>query len=277
MKISFLGGGNMAVALIGGMLAKGHRAGDIQVAEHHPESRERLAARFGVRAVAGLDDEALACNVLLLAVKPQQMQDALAPLAGRLGPQLVVSIAAGLRMADISLWLGGHRRLVRCMPNTPALIGAGVTGLVADPSVDAAGRAAAEAILAAVGDVVWIPDEARMDAVTALSGSGPAYVFHFIEALEAAGSGLGLEPATARRLAIGTVLGAARLAAEGGEAPSVLRERVTSKGGTTEAALKQMAADGFLPLVARALQAAAARGRELGDELGGERRGRDAG
>lgn len=262
----------MAAALIGGLLAKGYSPGDMQVAELNAESRERLAQRFGVRAVPALDDQALACDVLLLAVKPQQMRDALAPLAGRLGPQLVVSIAAGLRMADISRWLGGHRRLVRCMPNTPALIGAGVTGLVADPSVDAVGRSAAEAILAAVGDVVWIPDEARMDAVTALSGSGPAYVFHFIEALEAAGSELGLEPATARRLAIGTVLGAARLAAEGGEAPSVLRERVTSKGGTTEAALKQMGADGFLPLMARALQAAEARGRELGDQLG-----RDAG
>jgi pyrroline-5-carboxylate reductase len=272
MKITFLGGGNMAVALIGGLLAKGFAAADIQVAEHHPETRERLVHKFGLRAVSTLDAAALACDVLLLAVKPQQMRDALAPLAGRLGPQLVVSIAAGLRMADLSRWLGGHRRLVRCMPNTPALIGAGVTGLCADPSVDDAGRAAAEAILAAVGDVVWVEEEAQMDAVTALSGSGPAYVFHFIEALEAGGCGLGFDSATARRLAIGTVLGAARLAAESGEAPATLRERVTSKGGTTEAALRQMDADGFLPLVARALQAAEARGRELGEQLG-----RDAG
>jgi pyrroline-5-carboxylate reductase len=276
MKITFLGGGNMAVALIGGLQARGYAASDIQVAEHHPESRERLARKFGVRAIPALDDSALACEVLLLAVKPQQMREALAPLAGRLGPQLVVSIAAGLRMADISRWLGGHRRLVRCMPNTPALIGAGVTGLVADSSVDEAGRAAAEAILAAVGDAVWITDEAQMDAVTALSGSGPAYLFHFIEALEAAGCGLGFDPATARRLAIGTVLGAARLAAESEESPATLRERVTSKGGTTEAALARMDADGFLPLIARALQAATERGRELGDELGGEHRGRDA-
>lgn len=277
MNISFLGGGNMAVALIGGLLAKGFAPGDIQVAEHHPESRERLAQKFGVRAVPALDDAALACDVLLLAVKPQQMHSALAPLAGRLDRQLVVSIAAGLRMADISRWLGGHRRLVRCMPNTPALIGAGVTGLVADPSVDEAGRAAAEAVLAAVGEAVWIADEAQMDAVTALSGSGPAYVFHFIEALEAGGIGLGFDAATARSLAIGTVLGAARLAAQSEESPAVLRERVTSKGGTTEAALAQLAADGFLPMMARALQAAAARGRELGDELGGKHRSRDAG
>jgi pyrroline-5-carboxylate reductase len=276
MKITFLGGGNMAVALIGGLLAKGYAAGDIQVAEHHPESRERLAQKFGVRVVPTLDDAALACDVLLLAVKPQQMRDALSPLSGRLGSQLVVSIAAGLRMADISRWLGGHRRLVRCMPNTPALIGAGVTGLCADSSVDEAGRAAAEAILAAVGDAVWIADEAQMDAVTALSGSGPAYVFHFIEALEAGGRDLGFEADTARRLAVGTVLGAARLAAESGESPATLRERVTSKGGTTEAALAQMATDGFVPLIARALRAAAARGCELGDELGGEHRGPDA-
>jgi pyrroline-5-carboxylate reductase len=268
MKISFLGGGNMANALIGGLLAKGYAAGDIQVAELGAEGRERLSSRFGVRAVPALDDAALACDVLLLAVKPQQMREALAPLAGRLGPQLVVSIAAGLRMADLSRWLGRHRRLVRCMPNTPALIGAGITGLCADPSVDEAGRAAAEAVLAAVGEVVWIADEAQMDAVTALSGSGPAYVFHFIEALEAAGCGLGFDAATARCLALGTVLGAARLAAESGESPATLRERVTSKGGTTEAALKQMAADGLLPLVARALAAAEARGRELGDQLG---------
>lgn len=268
MKITFLGGGNMATALIGGLLAKGYAASDIQVAEHHPESREGLARKFGVRAIPALDDAALACEVLLLAVKPQQMRDAVSPLAGRLGSQLVVSIAAGLRMADISRWLGGHRRLVRCMPNTPALIGAGITGLCADPSVDEAGRVAAEAILAAVGEVVWVADEALMDAVTALSGSGPAYVFHFIEALEAAGCGLGFDAATARRLAIATVLGAARLAAESKEPPAVLRERVTSKGGTTEAALTQMATDDFLPMVARALRAAEARGQELGVQLG---------
>lgn len=268
MKISFLGGGNMANALIGGLLAKGYAAGDIQVAELGAEGRERLVQQFGVRAVPALDDAALACDVLLLAVKPQQMREALAPIAGRLSRQLVVSIAAGLRMDDISRWLGGHRRLVRCMPNTPALIGAGITGLVADPSVDEAGRAAAEAVMAAVGEVVWVAEEGQMDAVTALSGSGPAYVFHFIEALEAAGCGMGFDGPTARRLAIGTVLGAARLAAQSDESPATLRERVTSKGGTTEAALGQMAEDGFMALMARALQAAEARGRALGEQLG---------
>lgn len=268
MKISFLGGGNMAIALIGGLLQRGFAPSDIQVVELLPSARDTLVARFGVRAAAAPDAEVLGCDVLVLAVKPQQMRDALAPLAGRLAGPLVVSIAAGLRLEDISRWLGGYQRLARCMPNTPALIGAGITGLYADPSVDAAGREAAGRVLSAVGEVVWVEDEASMDAVTALSGSGPAYVFHFIEALEAAGRTMGFDDGTARRLAVATVLGAARLAADSPDAPAVLRERVTSKGGTTAAALAQMDADGFLPLVERAVLAAEARGRELGAGLG---------
>jgi pyrroline-5-carboxylate reductase len=196
------------------------------------------------------------------------MKAALAPLAGRLTEQVVVSIAAGLRIADMSRWLGGYRRFVRAMPNTPALIGAGVTGLFADPSVGQAGRNAAERVLAAVGSTVWINDEAQMDAVTALSGSGPAYVFHFIEALEAAGASMGFGTATARRFAIDTVLGAAKLAAGSDEPPGVLRERVTSKGGTTEAALASMASSGVFEAIVRAVRAAEARGRELGEQLG---------
>jgi pyrroline-5-carboxylate reductase len=196
-----------------------------------------------VRAVEAIDDAALACDVLVLAVKPQQLRAAVAPIAGRLDRQLVVSIAAGLRLADIGRWLGGHGKLVRCMP-TPALIGAGITGLFADASVDAAGRAAAEGAgggrLHRVG-----ADEAQIDGVTAISGSGPAYVFHFIECLQASGEALGFDADTARKLAIDTVLGAARLAAGSAESPAVLRERVTSKGGTTAAALASMAADGF--------------------------------
>jgi pyrroline-5-carboxylate reductase len=268
MNITFLGGGNMAAALIGGLVDKGFAGSAMQVVDLQAENRERLAQRFGVRAVEALDDAALACDVLVLAVKPQQMRAALAPLAGRLGGQLVVSIAAGLRVADLSRWLGGHRRLVRCMPNTPALIGAGVTGLFADPAVDGAGRDAAERVLSAVGSTVWIADEAQMDAVTAISGSGPAYVFHFIEALQAAGSGFGFDEATARKLAIDTVLGAARLAADSPEPAALLRERVTSKGGTTEAALNSLAAAGWHDALVAAVRAAEARGRELGDQLG---------
>lgn len=271
MKISFLGGGNMAAALIGGMVERGFAASDIQVVELDEGNRARLQQRFGVRACATLDDQLLACDALVLAVKPQQMKSALQPLAGRLVTQLVISIAAGLRLADLGRWLGVERpytRLVRCMPNTPALIGAGITGLVADPSVDAAGRDLAERVLAAVGSTVWLDDESRMDAVTGVSGSGPAYVFHFIEALEAAGLAQGFEPATARKLAIDTVLGAARLAAASDESPAVLRERVTSKGGTTAAALAHLAAAGWHDIVVGAVAAATARGRELGDELG---------
>lgn len=272
MKISFLGGGNMAAALIGGMLERGFAPGAIQVIELSDANRAQLSARFGVRTTATADAGALACDVLVLAVKPQQMKAALAPLAGRLVRQLVISIAAGLRLADLGRWLGRpgqpYVRMVRCMPNTPALIGAGVTGLYADPSVDAAGREAADGILAAVGSTVWIDDETQMDAVTGVSGSGPAYVFHFIEALEAAGRMQGFDEATARRLAIDTVLGAARLAAASDEAPSVLRERVTSKGGTTEAALAHLAGAGWHDTLVAAVAAATARGAALGDELG---------
>lgn len=272
MKITFLGGGNMAAALIGGMVERGFDADDIQVIDPGDEARARLGERFGVRAVAAVDEPALACEVLVLAVKPQQMKAALAPLAGRLGAQLVISIAAGLRLVDLGRWLGQegapHTRLVRCMPNTPALIGAGVTGLYADPAVDAAGRAAAERILSAVGSVVWVATEAAIDGVTAVSGSGPAYVFHFIEALEAAGRAQGFDAAAARRLALDTVLGAARLAAASDEAPALLRERVTSRGGTTEAALASLAAAGWHDELIAAVQAAAVRGRELGEQLG---------
>lgn len=268
LSISFLGGGNMAAALIGGLVERGFAATSLQVVDLAPECCERLTSRFGVRAVGTVDEAFLACDVLVLAVKPQHMKAALTPLAGRLGRQLVVSIAAGLRIDDIARWLGGHRLLVRAMPNTPALIGAGITGLCADASVDAAGRTAAARVLAAVGSVVWIADEVQMDAVTAVSGSGPAYVFHFIEALEAAGCALGFDAPTARRLAIETVLGAARLAADADEAPAVLRQQVTSKGGTTAAALASLQASGVFEAIVRAVQAAEARGRELGDELG---------
>lgn len=272
MKITFLGGGNMAAALIGGMVERGFAAAGIQVVELGEEARQRLGDRFGVRTVAAFDDGALSCDVIVLAVKPQQMRAALAPVAGRLAGQLVISIAAGLRIGDLARWLGGdgapYARIVRCMPNTPALIGAGVTGLYADPAVDAAGREAAAHILSAVGSVVWVGDEAAIDGVTAVSGSGPAYVFHFIEALEAAGRKQGFDEQAARRLAIDTVMGAAKLAAASDEPPGVLRERVTSKGGTTEAALASLAAAGWHDALVAAVQAAATRGRELGEQLG---------
>jgi pyrroline-5-carboxylate reductase len=270
VKITFVGGGNMASALIGGLLAKGAKRRDLCVVEPVPAARRRLAARFKVRVSAAPDARALACDTLVLAVKPQDMRAACAPLAGRLGRQLVVSIAAGIRLRDLSRWLGGHRRLVRCMPNTPALIGAGITGLHAPAAVSAAERRRAERVLGAVGATVWVGDEALLDPVTAVSGSGPAYVFWFLEQLAAAGESLGLAPEASRRLALQTVLGAAQLAARSKEPPGVLRERVTSKGGTTAAALAVFDEAKLAAGFRRAVEAASRRGTELGEQLGGD-------
>lgn len=269
MKILFLGGGNMANALIGGMVKQGFTAADIHVIDPGSEARERLSASYAVNCHADAKTAPNAPDILVLAVKPQQMQEAVAPLAGKLGDALVVSIAAGLGMAALSRWLGGHRRIVRCMPNTPALIGAGITGLCALPEVDAAGKAAADRVLRAVGNTVWIDDETQMDGVTAISGSGPAYVFLFIEALQQAAAELGFTPEQGRQLAIETVQGAAALAAASDEPASLLRERVTSKGGTTAAALDAMAAHGVKDGIVAGCLAAEARGRELGKLLGG--------
>ncbi|WP_374325029.1 pyrroline-5-carboxylate reductase [Azonexus sp.] len=270
MKILFLGGGNMANALIGGMVKQGFAATDIHIIDPGSEARQRLAESYGVSCHAAAGDAPVAPDVLVLAVKPQQMREAVAPLVGRLGEALVVSIAAGLGMAALARWLGDHRRIVRCMPNTPALVGAGITGLCALPEVDAAGRALAERVLQAVGSTVWIDDEAQMDGVTALSGSGPAYVFLFIEALQQAASELGFSAEQGRQLAIETVRGAAALAAASNDPASLLRERVTSKGGTTEAALQVMLARGVKDGIVAGCLAAEARGRELGKLLGGD-------
>jgi pyrroline-5-carboxylate reductase len=268
MKIAFLGGGNMAAALIGGLLAKGYPAADLSVVEVVPQARDNLTARYKVHVSAAPDPATLAADTIVLAVKPQDMRTAVAPLAGRLSTQMVVSIAAGIRLEDLSRWLGGHARLVRVMPNTPALVGEGMAGLFARPEVSAEERARAEAILGAVGKTVWVDDEALIDPVTAVSGSGPAYVFYFIESLEKAGVELGLTAEAARALAIQTFVGAAKLAAESPDAPGVLRERVTSKGGTTEAALKVFAAEDIAGSIGRALKAASDRGAELGQILG---------
>ncbi|MBI5861799.1 MAG: pyrroline-5-carboxylate reductase [Rhodocyclales bacterium] len=268
MRITFIGGGNMAIALIGGLKKQGFSAAGIQVVEPSEAARQRLTDAFGVRCAAAVDAAALACDALVLAVKPQQMKEAVAVFAGALTNQLVVSIAAGLRLADIARWLGGYSRLVRTMPNTPALIGAGVTGLYAGPGVDREGRAQAEKILGAVGATLWLDDEEKMDAVTAVSGSGPAYVFYFIEAVEAAARNLGLDVATARALTVETFLGAARLAAQSSEPVTALRERVTSKGGTTEAALLAFGASGVAAAIEQGIRAAHRRGQELGNMLG---------
>lgn len=268
MTLVFIGGGNMAHALIGGLVAQGAKRSSITVVEPRAAARRRLAARFKVRTCAAPDARLLAADTFVLAVKPQDMRAAAAPLADRLRGKLVISIAAGIRLADLARWLGRGARLVRCMPNAPALIGAGVTGLYAPAGVGAAERRRAERILGAVGETVWVRNERLLDPVTAVSGSGPAYVFWFIEQLAAAGEALGLAPGTSRKLALQTVLGAARLAAGSKEPPSVLRERVTSKGGTTAAALAVIEQARLAAGLRRAIEAASRRGAELGEELG---------
>jgi pyrroline-5-carboxylate reductase len=266
--IAFIGGGNMARSLIGGLLARGVAPESIVVSEPHAELRAALASEFGVRVREDNVAAARGARVLLLAVKPQVMRRVCDDLAGRLGDTLVVSIAAGITCSQLRRWLRHDGGIVRCMPNTPALIGAGASGLFATPATDAAQRRTAERLLGAAGLCVWLDDEARMDAVTALSGSGPAYVFLLAEAMQAAGVELGLPPDAARALTRQTLLGAARMLDESGEEAATLRTRVTSPGGTTQAALESFEADGFRPMVARALAAAERRGGELSRQLG---------
>ena len=268
MRIAFLGGGNMASALIGGLLKKGVDASSISVVEVSPAARERLAARHGVRASSAPEAATQKADTLVLAVKPQDMRPAAEALAGVARGKLVVSIAAGVRLEALSRWLGGHRKLVRCMPNTPALIGAGISGLYALPEVSPDERKRAEAVLAAVGEVVWLTEERLLDPVTAVSGSGPAYVFWFIEQLAESAKKMGIPADAASKLALHTVLGAARLAAGSEESPAELRKNVTSKGGTTEAALKVFDEEQLAQRFARALEAASRRGADIGAELG---------
>jgi pyrroline-5-carboxylate reductase len=268
MKVTFVGGGNMGAAIIGGLVARGFAATDITVIEPGEAARESLAARFGVVVREAAGPAPVAADTLVLAVKPQQMREAVLPLRPLEPSTVVVTIAAGIRIADLSRWLGGHAAIVRAMPNTPALVHAGVTGLFAPPAVGAEGRRRAESLLGAVGETVWLPEEGDLDAVTAVSGSGPAYVFYFIEALERAGRELGLAPEAARKLALATFAGATRLALERGEDPAVLRAQVTSKGGTTERAVVEMDKAALMARFVEAVKAACARSRELGDQLG---------
>jgi pyrroline-5-carboxylate reductase len=266
LKIAFLGGGNMASALIGGLIAKGADARSITVIEVSPSARERLAARYPVQIATAPTASVSRSEVLVLAVKPQDAKAALASIT--INKQLVLSIAAGITLGAISRWLGAYRKLVRCMPNTPALIGAGIAALYALPEVAAEEKAKAESILAAVGEVVWVAEERLLDPVTAVSASGPAYVFWFIEQLAASAEGLGLSKDVARRLALHTVLGAGKLAAASNDSPAELRRQVTSKGGTTEAALKVFDEEKLAERLRRAIEAASLRATQLGKELG---------
>lgn len=257
----------MASALIAGLVRGGTAPVDIHVVELDAGQRKRLADAYGV--VTG-DDVLSACaaDVIVLAVKPQHLAAALAPLRERTGPALIVSVAAGVRGADIARWLGGQARVIRAMPNTPALIGAGITALVAATAVTRADRDAAQTILGATGQTLWVDNEDEIDAVTGVSGSGPAYVFRFIEAMMDAAQQVGLSAEQARTLVLATFDGATRLAMQSDEPPSVLRERVTSKGGTTAAALERLEVRGVGAAIGEAVVAARDRARAMADEFG---------
>lgn len=268
MNICFIGGGNMAAAIIGGLLTAQYAVSEqLRVVEINADNRSKLQNDFKVQATAELAAGVSGSSVIVLAVKPQQLRDVCAQLAPLLSGQLVVSIAAGIRTADLARWLG-TRNIVRAMPNTPALVREGVTGLYALPEVGQVHKDISKSILDAVGRCVWLDEEAQLDAVTAVSGSGPAYVFYFIEAMQQAGCELGLNDATARALAIDTFRGAVALAYNSKDDVSVLRARVTSKNGTTERALLSMEDDRVKQHIIKAVHAAAARSREMGDELG---------
>jgi pyrroline-5-carboxylate reductase len=269
MKIAFIGGGNMAAAIIGGLIKHGVAPSDLYAIDPNSDARQRNEQQFGIRTGATADATLAPFDAVVLAVKPQILKDVAQGLAPHLGAkQVVISIVAGIRTSDLSRWLNGHQRIVRVMPNTPALIGMGVAGLAATGSVDAADRDLAGQVLGAVGQTVWFDDEAKIDAVTAISGSGPAYVFYFIEALQEAARQLGMDEAQGRALAVATFTGAAQLAAQSDEPPGVLRERVTSKGGTTAAALASFDASGIKDAIVRGVLAADARAKEMGDEFG---------
>ncbi len=268
LKIGFIGGGNMATALVGGLAVKLTSPNNIHVVDLNQDSLTKMEAQFGVNTALAIDGALAPCDVIILAVKPQQLRDVVTQLKPHLSGQLLLSIAAGIRAEDISRWLGGYDAIVRSMPNTPALIGKGVTGMVAMAGVSAEQRQAADNIMRAVGATVWLDDEALIDSVTAVSGSGPAYVFYFIEAMQQAASELGLNAEQGTQLAIATFTGAAELAAQSADQVSVLRDKVTSKGGTTYAALTSLEASGVKASIVEAIKAAAARGKELGDEFG---------
>jgi pyrroline-5-carboxylate reductase len=263
--IAFIGGGNMARSLIVGLLADGADAASIRVAEAITESRDAIACDFGVPVFALSTDAVAGASIWLLAVKPQVMRsvcEALSEVALRDRP-LIVSIAAGVTTTQLDRWLGGGIEIVRTMPNMPALLGAGITALYANAQVDVLGRQRAERLLATAGETVWLNDEAKMDAVAAVSGSGPAYVFLLAEAMLDAALAEGLLPEAARTLVLQTVLGAARMLTEEDATPAELRRRVTSAGGTTQAAIETLATGGFNVLVERAIHAASERGRQL--------------
>ncbi len=269
-RLAFIGGGNMASAIIGGLLRQGLSGGQIVVVEPHAPQREKLAAQWGSTGMQLLEAPGAAlagAQLVAWAVKPQTFRDAALAAAPHVAGALHLSVAAGITSQSMAGWLGTER-IVRTMPNTPALVGMGMTGMFARDSVTAADRVLAEAVVATTGASVWLQKESDLDAVTALSGSGPAYVFYFLEAMRDAGVAMGLDRETATRLAIGTFVGASHLAQDATDPPEVLRERVTSKGGTTYAALTALEAAGVRESFMQAMRAAQARAAEMGAEFG---------
>ena len=265
--IAFIGGGNMASAIIGGLRKNGREGASIIVVDPGDAQRAKLASDFGVRVLASADASLAQASMVVWAVKPQLFAAAAVPCAPHVNAALQLSVMAGIR-SDAIARASGSERVVRAMPNTPALIGRGISGLYARAAVDAAERARVDTVLAPTGQTLWVDREEDLDAVTALSGSGPAYVFYFVEAMIAAAQQMGLSAEQGKQLALATFAGATELAATSPEPPDVLRERVTSKGGTTHAALTSLEASGVKAAFVTALRAAQQRARELGDEFG---------
>ena len=266
-RIAFIGGGNMASAIIGGLIRQGMPTQQIQVIEPLAAQRELLKKQWDIRVFEDAGVSLTEATLVVWAIKPQMFRDAAMPVGVYAQQALHLSVAAGIRSDSIALWLNSQR-VVRAMPNTPALVGKGISGLFARPGVTAGDRLAVERVINTTGDFLWLANETQLDAVTALSGSGPAYVFYFIEAMIEAGTDMGLSPAQARQLAVATFVGASALAKDSPETPDVLRERVTSKGGTTSAALGVLQANQVNAQFVRAMQAARQRAVELGNEFG---------
>ena len=265
--IAFIGGGNMASAIIGGLVAQGFALSHLHVVEPFAEARTKLHGDFGIQAHAEAGDFLKHADLVIWAVKPQTFKDAALQVQSFTRNALHLSVAAGIRSDTIAQWLH-TQRVIRTMPNTPALIGKGITALVARDGVSPADKDWADEVIGTTGDVLWLSDEAQIDAVTALSGSGPAYVFYFMEAMREAGIDMGLDAAQAYQLAVATFIGAGELAKASSEPPEVLRQRVTSKGGTTYAAISAMEHSGIKASFIQAMQAAQVRAKEMGDEFG---------
>jgi pyrroline-5-carboxylate reductase len=265
--IAFIGGGNMASAIIGGLLKQGMTPGQILVVEPFEEARAKLQAQFGIAAVSAPDASLERAGMVVWAVKPQTFKDAALQTKQYTSNALHLSVAAGIRSDSIAAWLGTER-IIRCMPNTPALIGKGITALFPRDGVTDADKQWAGEVIATTGQFLWLEREAQLDAVTAISGSGPAYMFYFMEAMTAAGAEMGLPAEQAYQLAVATFIGAGELARASTETPEVLRQRVTSKGGTTYAAITSMDDSGIKASFAKALHAARDRAKEMGDEFG---------